>query len=137
MLTLKRTYESPPVGPWSDYDYDVFDGDQRVGRIMLAQQTPEGRPWFWMTARVLQSMDDHGYAASREHAMADFEARWEALHPRQIPLIRVPPPIPETSRCLTPRPSMRPPHGGLVLLLLLSARQICARSDVAITKTLI
>ena len=84
MLTLKRTYESPPVGPWSDYDYDVFDGDQRVGRIMLAQQMPEGRPWFWMTARVLQSMDDHGYAASREHAMADFEARWEALHPRQI-----------------------------------------------------
>ena len=34
MLTLKRTYESPPVGPWSDYDYDVFDGDQRVGRII-------------------------------------------------------------------------------------------------------
>jgi hypothetical protein len=23
--------------------------------------------------------------------MADFEARWEALHPRQIPLIRVQP----------------------------------------------
>ena len=81
MLTLKRTYESPPVGPWSDYDYDVFDGDQRVGRIILAQQTPEGQPWLWMTARVPQSMDDHGYAASCEHAMADFEARWDALHP--------------------------------------------------------
>ena len=28
MLMLKRTYESPPVGPWSDYDYDVLDGDR-------------------------------------------------------------------------------------------------------------
>jgi hypothetical protein len=91
MLMLKRTYESPPVGPWSDYDYDVLDGDQRVGRIVLAQQTPEGRRWFWTTARVPQSTDDHGYAASREQAMADFEVRWGALHPRRIPQILVQP----------------------------------------------
>ena len=84
MLTLKRNYESPPVGPWSDYDYDVFDGDQRVGRIILAQQTPEGRPWFWAAARFPQSMDDHGYAASREQAMEDIEACWNALHPLHI-----------------------------------------------------
>jgi hypothetical protein len=29
--------------------------------------------------------------------------------------ITAPTPNPETSPCLTPRPSMRPPHGGLVL----------------------
>ena len=86
MLTLKRTYESAPVGPWSDYDYDVFDGDQRVGRIILAQQTPDGRPWFWAAARFPQSMDDHGYAVSREQAMEDFEARWNAVQPLHIPV---------------------------------------------------
>ena len=91
MLTLKRTYESPPVGPWSDYEYDVFDGDQCVGRIILTHETPEGRPWLWMTSRVPQSMDDHGYAASRERAMATFEARWDALLARQTPLILVQP----------------------------------------------
>jgi hypothetical protein len=85
MLTLKRTYDSPPVGPWSDYDYEVLDGDQRVGRIMLAQQTPEGLPWFWTTERFMQSTDDHGYAASREQAMGDFEVRWDASHPPEIP----------------------------------------------------
>jgi hypothetical protein len=85
MLTQKRTYESPPVGPWSDYDYEVLDGDQRVGRIMLAQQAPEGRPWFWTTERFMQSTNDHGYAASREQAMRDFEMRWDASHPPKIP----------------------------------------------------
>ena len=85
MLTLKRTYESPLVGPWSDYDYDVLDGDRRVGRIMLAQETPEGLPWFWTTERFMQSTDDHGYAASLEQAMGDFEVRWDASHPPRIP----------------------------------------------------
>ena len=64
----------------------MFDGDQRVGRIILAQQIPEGRPWFWATARFPQSMDDHGYAVSRERAMENFEARWNMLNPLHIPV---------------------------------------------------
>jgi hypothetical protein len=63
-------------GHWSDDDYDVFDGDRHIGRIMLHTQAPEGQPWFWtITARVPQSTQDRGYAASREQAMADFKAR--------------------------------------------------------------
>jgi hypothetical protein len=35
------------------------------------------RRWFWTTtARVPQQPHDRGYAASRELAMADFEAQW-------------------------------------------------------------
>ena len=35
MLTLKRAAESRPSGTWSDDDYDVFDGEQHIGRILL------------------------------------------------------------------------------------------------------
>jgi hypothetical protein len=35
-LTLKRASKSRPSGQWSDDDYDVFDGDQHIGRIMLS-----------------------------------------------------------------------------------------------------
>jgi len=31
MLTLKRASKSRPSGEWSDDDYDVFDGEQRIG----------------------------------------------------------------------------------------------------------
>ena len=78
MLLLKRASKSRPGGPWPDDDYDVFDGEQHIGRIMLHPQAPQGQPWFWtITARVPQYPHDRGYAVSREQAMADFKARWE------------------------------------------------------------
>jgi hypothetical protein len=76
-LILRRASKSRPSGEWSDDDYDVFDGEQYVGRIMSHPQTPKGRPWFWtITARVPQSTRDRGYAESREQAMADFKVAW-------------------------------------------------------------
>ena len=77
-LLLVRANKSRGGGHWSDDDYDVYDGDRVVGRIMLHPQAPEGQPWFWtITARRrTPSISDRGYAASREQAMADFKARW-------------------------------------------------------------
>jgi hypothetical protein len=42
LLTLKRASKSRPDGEWSDDDYDVFDGDRLIGRILLVPQAPEG-----------------------------------------------------------------------------------------------
>jgi hypothetical protein len=56
----------------------VYDGDQRIGRIMMHPHTRSGAPWSWaITSRVPQYPHDRGYAASRGQAMAAFKAAWE------------------------------------------------------------
>jgi hypothetical protein len=79
MLILKRASKHRPGGPWSDDDYDVFDGDRHIGRIMWTHAASRDTPCFWtIAARVPNSMYDRGYAASREQATANFKARWDA-----------------------------------------------------------
>ena len=78
MLVLKRANKSRGGSHWSDDDYDVYDGERVIGRIMLHPQAPKDQPWFWtITARGAKpSIYNRGYAASREQAMADFKSRW-------------------------------------------------------------
>jgi hypothetical protein len=80
-LTLVRTARSPD-GDWSSDDYDVFDGKERVGRVVLTAEAPEGRPWFWTITVRPESSQNHGYAVSREQAVLEFNARW--LNPARV-----------------------------------------------------
>jgi hypothetical protein len=78
MLTLKRASRHRAGGPRDDDDYDVYDGERKIGRIMLHPVEPAAQPWSWsITARVPQYPHDRGYAASREEAMTAFKAAWE------------------------------------------------------------
>jgi len=78
MLTLKRASKSRPSGQWLADDYDVFECDHHIGRIMWTHTASRETPWFWsITVRVSQQPTDRGYAATREAAMADFKAAWE------------------------------------------------------------
>ena len=79
-LVLLSARKSRGADHWSKDDYDVRLDDARgpvVGRIMRHPQAPQGQPWFWtITARAQPpSVYNHGYAASRDEAMADFKAR--------------------------------------------------------------
>jgi hypothetical protein len=77
-LLLKRAALGRPSGKWNDDDYDVLAGGFVVGRIFQAKAAPEGSPWMWTLAFDFRGdrMPTHGYAATREAAMAAFAKSW-------------------------------------------------------------
>ena len=77
-LILKRASASRPSGEWNDDDFDVLANGEIVGRIFKANAAPVGSPWMWTLA--FGHHEDrrltHGYAATREDAMAAFAKSW-------------------------------------------------------------
>ena len=63
-LVLKRASTSRSSGEWGDDDYDVL--------------APAGSPWMWtlMFGYHEDRTLTHGYAATREAAMAAFAKSW-------------------------------------------------------------
>jgi len=80
-LILKRA-SSRPSGEWSDDDYDVLADGVVVGRIMKAAAVPVGMSWMWTLAfGHHKGTPTHGYAATREAAMAAFAKSWRRESP--------------------------------------------------------
>jgi hypothetical protein len=74
-LTLSRAVRNRE-GEWPADDYDVFDGEQQIGRIVLTMKAPQGMPWYWAITARPDSTQNRGYAVSREQAMKELKARW-------------------------------------------------------------
>jgi hypothetical protein len=74
-LTLSRVPKDRD-SEWSADDYDVFDGNQHVGRIFLTAQAPQGMPWSWVITAAPDSAQNRGFAVSLEQAMRELTARW-------------------------------------------------------------
>ena len=74
-LILRRALAFRPTGEWNDDDYDVLCNGVVVGRIMQAAAVPVGMTWMWTLAfgHHEDCTPTHGYAATREAAMAAFE----------------------------------------------------------------
>ena len=74
-LILKHASASRPSGEWNDDDFDVLADGAVVGRIFKVHAAPEGSPWMWTLAFVHHEVT-HGYATTREEAMAAFAKSW-------------------------------------------------------------
>ena len=77
-LILKRAWDSRPSGEWDADDFEVAADGAVVGRIFRANAAPVGTPWMWSFILPHQQgrSPTHGYAESREAAMAAFAKSW-------------------------------------------------------------
>jgi hypothetical protein len=76
-LILKRPSASGRSGKWKDDDFDVLADGVVVGRIFNSAASPVGLPWMWTYGfNPLERQPTHGYAATREAAMAAFAKSW-------------------------------------------------------------
>jgi len=77
-LILKRASASRSSGEWNDDDFDVLANGEVVGRIFKKNAAPVGHPWMWTLAfgHHEDRAPRHGYAATREAAMAAFAKSW-------------------------------------------------------------
>ena len=78
-LVLKRGSTNRPSGQWADDDYDVVSEGRTAGRIYRSHAMPADRQWFWGLAygEDKDRSPTHGYAGSREEAMAAFRKSWD------------------------------------------------------------
>jgi hypothetical protein len=79
VLFLKRAEKCRP-GLRSNNDFELFDGDRLVGRILWNADAAPRRSWYWsLLLRDRPRRRDRGYAATREIALEKFKTRWDRI----------------------------------------------------------
>jgi hypothetical protein len=76
-LALEKDYLILKRAGLSRY-FDVLANGEVVGRIFKTSDAPVGSPWMWTLAfgHLEDRTPTHGYAATREAAMAAFAKSW-------------------------------------------------------------
>jgi hypothetical protein len=76
-LILKRASANRSSGEWNDDDFDVLADGEIVGRIFNSGVSV-ARPWMWTLdiGHHEHRSPTHGYAATREAAIAAFAKSW-------------------------------------------------------------
>ena len=80
-LVLRRGNVSRKSGTWQDEDYDLFDGEQCVGRVYQVNDRPGRGKWFWGVSFQLTGRRSYGYVPSLAAAKAAIGAeykRWQS-----------------------------------------------------------
>ena len=72
-LILRRANVSRISGQWQHEDYDVFDGEQDVGRIYRVNAADE--IWFWGVSFLLTNRKSYGYASTLEEGQGGVQGR--------------------------------------------------------------
>ena len=85
-LILRRANASRKGGPWSEHDFDVFDGKQNVGRIYCVGGRQDGE-WFWGVSFQLTGKKNYGRAPSLDEAKTRFRAEYLAWKAERGPTI--------------------------------------------------
>jgi hypothetical protein len=76
-LVLRRANIFRKGGPWQQEDYDVFDGEQNVGRIYCVNAYAGKESWFWGVSFQLTGRKSYGDAPTLDAAKAAFKAEYE------------------------------------------------------------
>jgi hypothetical protein len=73
--TPPRDFRATPGNP---DDWDVFDGERRVGRIFRSSSAPQDRPWIWtITGGVTPPrLPSYGLAVTLYEAKTAFAGTW-------------------------------------------------------------
>jgi hypothetical protein len=74
-LIFRRAMHARASGNWQR-EYDVLDGDRKVGRIYLVDI--HGQTWFWGVSLQLTGRNSYGHVGSLEEAKVAFRAAYEA-----------------------------------------------------------
>jgi hypothetical protein len=75
-LLLRRARVSRQGGDWNADDFDIFDGEWKVGRIYRVNAAHEA--WFWGVSFLITNRTSCGHAPTPDEAKAAFRAEYEA-----------------------------------------------------------